>query len=527
MSSQYSVKEYIETFYKIKTKQGRLVPFKFNHAQNELYELIRENYGVRPVRIVVLKARQLGISTFAEGLITHLTSSQFYTDSTIVAHQSEAAKKIYEMTKLFLNELPDQLKPKQKANNARLISFDDPKGGLGLKSSIRVSVANDSTRGSTFRYVHASEMAFWENPEEAMLSLMQTVPQEDDTIVIVESTANGFNFFYNLWDKATKGENDFIPVFFPWYLEPTYRRSYSNFELTKYEKEIQKKYDLDLDQLEWRRWCIANNCNGDEETFRQEYPISPEEAFITSGTSVFNTQLVLSRIKQVKPPMKRGFFVYDYDGLHISNIRWVDDEKGYISIYDEPTGDFTALSGDTAGEGEDYFTGQVLSREGKQMAVLHNQFDEDLYTKQMYCLGMRYRSLIGIEVNFSTYPIRELQRLGYPMLYIRETYDNAIEDYQDKYGFKTTLLTRPIIISQLVEIVREHIDKIVDKATLQEMLSFVKIKGKAQASEGTHDDLVMALAIGYEILKQIPPVETVEVEKEEYDEEADFFSYGM
>lgn len=526
MSIEYDAKEYIETFYRIKTKQGKLVPFKFNNAQNKLYELIRDNYGVRPGRYIVLKARQMGISTFAEGLITYLTSSQFYTDSTIVAHQSDSAKKIYEMTKTYLDELPDILKPKQKANNARMIVFDDPKGGLGLKSSIRVSVANDSTRGSTYRYVHISELAFWEHPKEAMLSLMQTVPQDDHTIVIIESTANGFNYFYDLWDKAVKGENDFIPVFFPWYMEPSYKRMYSGFKLTKYEKEIKEIYNLTNEQLEWRRWCIANNCDKDENTFRQEYPISPEEAFITSGTSVFNTQLVLSRIKKVKAPMKRGFFVYDYDGLHISNIRWVEDENGYISIYSDPTGDYTVLAGDTAGDGEDYFTGHVLNREGKQMAVLHHQFDEDLYTKQMYCLGMHYRSLIGIEANFSTYPIRELKRLGYPMLYVRETYDKAMEDYQEKYGFKTTALTRPIIISQLVEIVREHIELIVDKATLEEMLSFVKIKGKAQASDGTHDDLVMALAIAYEILKQIPPKE-VKVIDTEYDDYDDFYSFGM
>lgn len=522
-----TAKEYIEIFYKIRTKKGQLIPFKFNNAQNQMYDIIKKNYGKKAGRYIILKARQLGMSTFTEAMLVYFTTNQFYTDSAIVAHQSDAAKKIYAMTKLFIDELPEILRPKRKANNARVLEFDDPNGGLGLKSSIRISVANDSTRGSTYRYVHISELAFWEHPEEAMLSLMQTVPNESDTIAIVESTANGFNYFYELWDKAVKGENDFTPVFFPWYLEPTYKMKYEGFELSEYEKEIKLMYDLSNEQLQWRRWCIANNCNGDEELFRQEYPISPEEAFITSGTSVFDTQIVLSRIKQLKPPTKRGFFVYDYDGLHISNIKWVDDEKGYIIIYEEPTEDFTVLSGDTAGDGEDYFVGHVLNREGQQIAVLHNQFDEDLYTKQMYCLGMHYHSLIGIEANFSTYPIRELQRLGYPMLYVRATYDNAMEDYQEKFGFKTTSLTRPIIISQLVEIVREHIDKIVDIPTLQEMLSFVKIKGKPQASEGTHDDLVMALAIGYEVLKQIPPKPTKTEVVEEYDEYEDFYSYGM
>ena len=157
------------------------------------------------------------------------------------------------------------------------------------------------------------------------------------------------------------------------------------------------------------------------------------------------------------------------------------------------------------------------------------QDDEDLYTKQIYCLGMWYNSLVGLEVNFSTYPTMELQRLEYPLLYVREVFDNIMTDHQMKYGFKTTSLTRPIIISNLVQIMREHIDKINDKSTLEEALSFVKIKGKPQASEGTHDDLIMALAIAYEILKQIPaPIEDKRTTDYDYEEnyESDFFTYG-
>ena len=520
------VNEYIQKFYKIKTKDGKLVPFKFNNAQNEFYDIIKSNYNKRPGRYIVLKARQLGISTFTEAFIFNRTTCQFYSDAIIVAHQREAATKIYEMTKIFYDQLPDKLKPKRKYSNAKMLSFDDPEGGLGMKSSIRVSVANDAARGSTYRYAHLSELAFWQNPEQAMLAIMQAIPDEDDTVVIIESTANGFNYFYELWDKAVKGLNDFIPVFFPWHSEPNYRKKYSGFELNDYEKEIKKLYNLHDDQLEWRRWCIANNCNGDEELFRQEYPCTPEEAFITSGSNVFNTQIVLQRLKEITPPIKKGYFVYDYDGLRIYNIRWVDDEKGYISIYKEPTGDYTVLSGDTAGEGEDFFASHVLDRDGVQMAVLHNQFDEDLYTKQQYCLGMWYRSLIGIEVNYSTYPTMELQRLGYPNMYIRETYDSILIDHQEKFGFKTTSLTRPIIIGNLVEIMREHIDKINDRKTLEEALSFVKIKGKPQASEGTHDDLIMSLAIAYEILKQIPEKDREEDYEYEDDEDLSFYNYG-
>ncbi len=190
----------------------------------------------------------------------------------------------------------------------------------------------------------------------------------------------------------------------------------------------------------------------------------------------------------------------------------------------------TVIGGDTAGDGEDFFTAMVVDQRGFLCAVLHNQFDEDLYAKQVYCLGVYYHSLIAIESNFSTFPNMELQRLRYPSLYVREQYDRINRGALPKFGFRTTVLTRPIIIDQLVVVVRENIENIQDRETLQEMLSFVRIKGKAQASDGTHDDLVMGLAIAYEALKQIPrsiglPEQTRK--EPEKNEELDFFQFGM
>ena len=133
-------------------------------------------------------------------------------------------------------------------------------------------------------------------------------------------------------------------------------------------------------------------------------------------------------METIPKPLKVGYFSYDYDGLRITNIRWVNDPGGYIRLYQLPvTPAFTeyCLGGDTAGEGSDFFTGYVLdARTGVQAAALRHQFDADQYTRQMYCLGRYYRdALIGIEANFDTYPIMELQRLGYPKQYVREAQD--------------------------------------------------------------------------------------------------------
>ena len=521
---EFTAKDFIEELFKIRNKKGELVNLKFNHAQEEFYAHLKQSYGVKPSRYIILKARQLGISTFTEAFITFMTMFNPNTNSVIMAHLSESASSIFNMTKLFVSELPDGMKPQQKYSNAKEIVFDADENGL--KSSIRVMVASDATRGSTYKFAHLSEVAFWEQPETALLALNQAIPMTDDSLIVMESTANGFNYFYNLWQDAVNGRNDYTPIFFPWYVDPTYTRPYDGFALTPYEKDIMDRYNLTMDQLQWRRWCIANNCGNDELKFRQEYPITPEEAFITSGTSIFNSEIILNHMKSLPDPIRTGYFDYDYDGLHIMNIKWRDDPLGYIKIYKDYMGGSTVIGGDTAGEGSDFFAAHVLNSKGEQCAVLHRQFDEDLFVKQVYCLGAYYHSLIAIESNFSTFPNRELQRLHYPTLYVRETFDQIRLDVQDKYGFKTTSLTRPTIINQLVEIAREHIDKIVDRETLQEMLSFIRNpRGRAEASEGTHDDLVMSLAIGYEALHQLPMNKTTIVTNERMDEDLAFYEY--
>jgi phage terminase large subunit len=193
----------------------------------------------------------------------------------------------------------------------------------------------------------------------------------------------------------------------------------------------------------------------------------------------------------------------------MSNIRWVNDRDGYIKLYQMPnTPAMTeyCIGGDTAGEGSDYFTGHVLdARTGEQVAVLRHQFDADQYTRQMYCLGKYYKdALIGIEANFDSYPIMELQRLGYPKQYTREAQDTYTGKTEKRFGFKTTSLTRPTIISKLIEIVRAHCDTINDAATLEELLTIVRNeKGRIEAPVGAHDDLMMGLAIAHHIRDQV------------------------
>ena len=224
------------------------------------------------------------------------------------------------------------------------------------------------------------------------------------------------------------------------------------------------------------------------------------------GKTFFNAEKISNRLTQIREPKQRGSFIYDYDGLKITNIKFVPSEDGFIDIFENPKTNYPyVISGDTAGEGSDYFIGQVLDNTtGKQVAKLRKQFDADEYTRQMYCLGKYYNNaLIGIETNFDTYPIKELERLGYKNMFIREKEDTYTGKHEKAFGFRTDRITRPLILSMLQSIVNDNIELINDKETLEEMLVFVRNeKGRPEAQDGCHDDLVIALAIAYYIRPQ-------------------------
>ena len=163
------------------------------------------------------------------------------------------------------------------------------------------------------------------------------------------------------------------------------------------------------------------------------------------------------------------------------------------------------IGGDTAGEGSDSFVAQVLdNRTGEQVAVLRQTYDEDLFAKQVYCLGMHYNTaLIGIETNYSTFPVMELERMRYPKQYVRESIDDYTHKVKKSFGFLTNSKTRPVIIAGLVEVVRESVELICHTTTLEEMLTFVRNEdGRPEAEDGAHDDCVMALAIAHYIRPQ-------------------------
>ena len=500
-------KDYIENCLKIKTKSGTVVPFRLNDAQRKLYAVAkRQQDAGKPVRLIILKARQLGFSTLTEGLIFHACATRKNVNALIVAHREDATANLFRMSKLFYDELPAPVKPMLRASNAQELVFENPsklrserEARPGLRSRIRCATAGGRGigRSDTLQCVHLSEYAFWPDGADGKAStlagILQAVPSLPGTMVVIESTANGFEDFKERWDAAVAGENDFEPVFFAWFENPDYSMPVvPGTEWTPEEREMRDAYRLTDEQLQWRRWCIANNCGGSLDMFRQEYPASPGEAFLHSGTGVFDNEQIVLRLERLPSPAGRGEFT---DG------EWTESETGAITLYELPEeGVPYVLGGDTAGEGSDYFTAIVIDNvSGRIVAKLRQKYSEPEYVRQIYALGRFYNdALVAIETNFSTYPVMKLQEMEYPNQYSREREDTYTRQMKKSYGFRTDRQSRPRAIANLVEVFSSHPEWFTDRELLEEMLTFCYNEDhRPEALAGKHDDLVMGAAITY------------------------------
>ena len=499
--------DYIENCLKIKTKSGTVVPFRLNDAQRKLYAVAkRQQDAGKPVRLIILKARQLGFSTLTEGLIFHACATRKNVNALIVAHREDATANLFRMSKLFYDELPAPVKPMLRASNAQELVFENPsklrserEARPGLRSRIRCATAGGRGigRSDTLQCVHLSEYAFWPDGADGKAStlagILQAVPSLPGTMVVIESTANGFEDFKERWDAAVAGENDFEPVFFAWFENPDYSMPVvPGTEWTPEERDLKAAYQLTDEQLQWRRWCIANNCGGSLDMFRQEYPASPGEAFLHSGTGVFDNEQIVLRLERLPEPAGRGEFT---DG------EWTESETGAITLYELPEdGVPYVLGGDTAGEGSDYFTAIVIDNvTGRIAAKLRQKYSEPEYVRQIYALGRFYNdALVAIETNFSTYPVMKLQEMEYPNQYSREREDTYTRQMKKSYGFRTDRQSRPRAIANLVEVFSSHPEWFTDRELLEEMLTFCYNEDhRPEALAGKHDDLVMGAAITY------------------------------
>lgn len=260
-------------------KKGNSKPFIWNAAQKALHERLEKQIrNTGKVRALVLKGRQMGISTYAAARFYHKTTTGFGRRTLIVAHQQKSTNNLFDMVKRFHRHNP--LPISTKNSNATELVFDK----TDSKYSLATAGTEDVARGTTAQFAHLSEFGFWSNGQKHMAGLGNTIPDTAGSEIIIESTANGLgNAFHQMWQDAEAGKGEFIAVFLPWFWDDGYRATVRpDFELSPEDVAYKDAYGLDLEQMQWRANKIATYGDGFQYLWNQEYPATAAEAFQTS-----------------------------------------------------------------------------------------------------------------------------------------------------------------------------------------------------------------------------------------------------
>lgn len=286
---------------KIVDKSGRLVPLEFNRGQLYLHERIEKHAEERNdiTRIVVVKGRQGGYSTYVNARNYHRTLFSRGRSTYILAHLASASQQMFRMINTFHDNLPQQLLDMFPVKTSNRNQFEIE----NTNSRILVGTAGSETsgRGNTIQSLHGSEVAFWQSPDDIITGLFNTVPDLPNTSVILESTANGVGtFFHNMAAAGLAGDSTsaYETVFCPWFWQPEYSSPVpADFKRTDDEHELHELYGLTDGQLVWRRRKLHSECHGVVWKFQQEYPCCLQEAFVSSEDSLFPASLVLAAKK--------------------------------------------------------------------------------------------------------------------------------------------------------------------------------------------------------------------------------------
>jgi hypothetical protein len=287
---------FAETALKLRPKAGPIEPFNFNAAQKKLHALLEEQKAkTGRVRAVILKARQLGISSYTAARFYHRTIHSPGLRTIILGHERRASSNLFQIVKRFHDNLPDGLRPSVGTSNAEELIFDRIDSGY----IVTVASGEGTGRSATAQLLHASEVAFWDDLPIQMAALMQTVPDLPGTEIILETTASGYNDLHSLWRKAEAGESEFMPVFLPWFVDPDYCREVdSDFVMDAEESKLVELYNLTKEQIAWRRAKIGQL--GNAEYYAQEYPSVASEAFISSSFDSFIPAALVIKARREK-----------------------------------------------------------------------------------------------------------------------------------------------------------------------------------------------------------------------------------
>lgn len=508
---------FIEKYLKINTKDGSIKNFKLKRSQRIVNEIIQKYRAKKkPVRLIILKARQVGISTYLEALIFWRMRFWRHTDARIVSFENGSATKIFNMTELYYESLPTELRPPKYRRTKGMLVMGNPDETTrlyhpGLMSGVEIGTAKNVHigRGSHYQCVHGTEVALWPDAYATTRSILQCVPSEPETYAFVESTSDGADgYFYDefmrareaLHDSGGDGTPEWFPVFLPYWMDEGYEDGLTDEEALEiaesadeYEKWLKNKFkNITWGHISWRRRVMSEKCQGVKTTFDLEYAPTIDEAFSASGQSVFDKEsLIWYKSNTVKSGTVGRLVVPD--GGMIRRPYFVEDPDGYLTIWEHPQEgmlyglgcdaalgteanesiDKTESSAAEIGE-RDYCAGIVLSANMKQVAQYNSRvISAHDFGDEMANLGAYYNTALLMPETGpqgAGYAIQKrLKDLQYPLIGRWEKVDSITNNKSTgALGWEINFKTKQILIADMQREIKRGAGRLSTRTTIDE-----------------------------------------------------------
>lgn len=490
---------------------GSVIPLVANPAQRRIHaEVVRLRAAGLPPRILVVKARQGGVSTWSAGYCVATALTMPHTVALQVAHVERVVHQLLDKARLMIDRLPRGLRVRlgvHRQDRLHLTALRCADGEIGLRSQVLIGSASGHAmwRGTTIQTCHVSELAYCPNPSDTLLGVLQAVPLLPETLVLIESTANGRgDALHDEWCRATAGESGFAPVFIPWFLlDDAHLPVPDGFVRTDEEQEWVTQLGLTDRQLQWRRYVLYTQCRGNRDLFCQEFPTTADEAFLFTGRPAFDTQLLTLMKTEAPTPVR---FHVDVTTGHQT-----PHPTGPLSVYHPPipSHDYVVGIDPSAGlAGGDPACCQVFDRTTEtQVAVWHGYLTPQALAQVARHLGTAYNTaLLAPEVTgghgFAV--IEELKFQRYPRLYVWQRVDRVRHATSNFFGWDTNSRTRPLLTDTLTAALAEGRCRLLDAPTLDEALAFQYVSPTRAEGIGAHDDRIMAFLIALRVHYEWP-----------------------
>lgn len=487
--------DFANTFLTIVDKKGRQRPFIRNDIQRKYNSLKiqAKRRGFR--RFLVLKYRRGGITTEEQAQSFYKILRNNVSAFTL-AHTIDDALTIFNIVNTYYSSMPEECRPLRSNSKKKVIEFP----ALNSRLNIGTAKAKASKRGSTLQKVHGSEVAFWPGQQHDVDSLIASLGEAcSEGEIVLETTANGYNHYYRLWQEAKKNKNsEWVGIFLPWFHDTLNRLPLVGDEeeaigatLTEEEKHLISKFGLNLTQIKWRRRKMVEL----PRLFQQEYPEDDETAFLITGKAYFDKTLVVEGLNKCVPAtqMPGG---YEQSGGMLSVWRLPRPGRQYIVGADVAAG----IEGES-----DWSVAMVIDRHsGQHMATLTCQLKPHDFALKCVNLAKKFNhALLAFERQQDGHAAISAAEfdITYGNLYRHVEYDykgRPIAEQKKRVGWPTNVKTRPILLDTLSNAMQNGKLDCLDQRFWEEASVFVAdTHGKWKAANNEHDDHIFALGIAH------------------------------